>query len=217
MLKRNSVVDQSWGMKELAFFKKLKTPYAIQTFLDSIPYSAESRYRSPRSVIHDRKAHCFDGALFAAAALRMNGDPPIIVDMQSVRDDDHVIAIFRRHGRVGAIAKSNFTGLRFREPVYRNIHELVMSYFESFYNMDREKSLRQYSTPLNLALFDRFGWMFHDDPLDRIVDRLNTNRIHRLMTRAMIRRLSPVDSRTYRTGLVGANRAGIYYPNKKTP
>ncbi len=204
-----------WTKGELAFFHKLKSPIAIQEFLDTIPYSTESRYRSPRSVIRDQRAHCYDGALFAAAALRMIGYPPVIVDMQSVRDDDHVMAIFRRHGRIGALAKSNFTGLRFREPIYRDIRELVMSYFESFYNMDREKSLRQYTDPVDLTSFDKYQWMFEDAPLDSIVDRLNTMRVHKLMTPAMIRSLLPVDSRTYKTGLVGANRAGIYFPRKK--
>ncbi len=214
MRRISHTLNGQWTEKELAFFRLLKSPYAIQEFLDSIPYSAESRYRSPRSVIRDRKAHCYDGALFAAAALRMIGNPPIIVDMQSIRDDDHVIAIFRRHGRVGAIAKSNFTGLRFREPVYRDIRELVMSYFESFYNMDREKSLRQYSDPLNLTSFDKDQWMIQDVTLDRIVDRLNSMRVHKLITPAMIRSLVPVDLRTYKTGLVGAKRNGIYYPKK---
>jgi hypothetical protein len=135
--------------------------------------------------------------------------------MQSVRDDDHVIAVFYRRGRIGAIAKSNFTGLRFREPVYRDIRELVMSYFESFYNMDREKSLRQYTDPLDLSSFDRYNWMFQDEHLDRIVDRLNSVRVHPLMTNAMVRSLAPVDTRTFNTGLVGARRAGIYFPSKK--
>jgi hypothetical protein len=215
MQKKTRIWNGQWTTEELALFRTLQSPSAIQNFLDSISYSAESRYRSPRSVLHDRKAHCYDGALFAAAALRMIGYPPVIVDMQSVRDDDHVIAVFYRRGRVGAIAKSNFSGLRFREPIYRDIRELVMSYFESFYNMIREKSLRQYTDPLDLSSFDRYCWMFQDEHLDRIVDRLNSMRVHALMTDAMVRLLAPVDTRTFKTGLIGAMRAGIYYPKEK--
>lgn len=216
MQKISRICNGQWTTEELTLFRVLKNPAAIQDFLDTIPYSAQSQYRSPRSVLHDRKAHCYDGALFAAASLRMIGYPPVIVDMQSVRDDDHVIAIFKYRGRVGAIAKSNFTGLRFREPIYRDIRELVMSYFESFYNMNHEKSLRQYTDPLNLSSFDKYRWMFLDEHLDRIVDRLNSMRVHKIMTNTMIRSLTPVDSRTFKTGLIGANRAGIYFPHKKT-
>ena len=118
---------------ELQLFVKLKTPFKVQEFLDSIPYSDEERYRCPRSVLQDRKAHCYDGAVFAAAALRMIGYPPLLVDMlPNNRDDDHILAVFRRKKRWGAVAKSNFSGLRFREPVYRGLHELIMSYFESY-------------------------------------------------------------------------------------
>src|SRR5512141_1033501 len=125
----------------------LPAPEAIQRFLDETPYSSEGRYRCPRSVLRDRRAHCLDGALLAAWALRRLGDPPLIVDLRAVRDDDHVITIFRRRGRIGAIAKSNVVGLRFREPVYRSLRELVMSYFELYYNTDGEKTLRSYSVP----------------------------------------------------------------------
>ena len=215
MHKKSRKYNGLWTKEELTIFRTLRSPAAIQCFLESIPYSSESRYRSPRSVLYDRKAHCYDGALFAAASLRMIGYPPVIVDMQSVHDDDHVIAIFRSHGRVGAIAKSNFAGLRFREPVYRTIRELVMSYFESFYNMNREKSLRRYTDPLDLSSFDSDGWMVQNERLDRIVDRLNTMRTHPLMTDTMVRSLHPVDTRTFKSGLFGANHAGIYYPKKK--
>lgn len=204
-----------WTKQELSILRNLKNPASIQSFLDSIPYSSESKYRSPRSVLRDKKAHCYDGALLAAAALRIIGYPPLIVDMQSVRDDDHVIAVFHSHGRMGSIAKSNFTGLRFREPVYRDIRELVMSYFESFYNMSHEKTLRCHTDPLDLTRFDKYEWMIRDEHLDRIVDMLNSMRTHSLLTKSMVRSLLPVDRRTFNAGLLGANHAGIYNPKKK--
>jgi len=201
-----------WTKSEKKVLSTLTSPVKIQAFLDTLEYSAESRYRSPRSVLRDRIAHCYDGAVFAAMALRRIGCPPIIVDMDAVRDDDHVIALFKRHGRFGAIAKSNFVGLRYREPVYTSLRELVMSYFESFYNIDYEKTLRQYTHPLNLSAFDELGWMISDAALDVIADKLSNIRIYKIMDAAIARSLSPVDKRTYDAGMLGVNKAGLYKP-----
>ena len=118
-----------------AVARVLKTPAAIQAFLDETPYSAENRYRCPLSVVRDRKAHCFDGAVFAAAMLRRLGHPPLIVDLlPNERDDDHMLALFRVDGLLGAVAKSNFSGLRYREPICRSLRELILSYFEDYFN-----------------------------------------------------------------------------------
>jgi hypothetical protein len=122
----------------LKLLRKLSTPEKIQKFLDDLPYNKEREgetCRSPRLVIEHNTAHCFEAALFAAAALRANGRPPLILDLASVRDDDHVIAIYRYNDCWGAIAKSNYAGLRFRSPVYRTLRELALSYFEHYYNL----------------------------------------------------------------------------------
>lgn len=210
--KRSPDSGVGWTESELRLLSSLSSPNKIQVFLDTLEYSAESRYRSPQSVLRDRKAHCYDGAVFAAMALRRLGHLPLIVDMDAVRDDDHVIAIFKRHGRFGAIAKSNFVGLRYREPVYISLRELVMSYFESFYNIDYEKTLRQYTRPLNLSTFDVLNWMSSDVALDVIADKLNDIRVYKILTAAMERSLSPVDKRTYDAGMLGLKRAGLYKP-----
>ena len=110
-------------------------------------------------MLRDRVAHCMEGALFGAAALAFHGFPPLLLDLEAVRDDDHVLAVFRERGHWGAIAKSNYAGLRFREPVYRTLRELAMSYFEHYFNLAGEKTLRAYSRPVNLARFDGIGWM----------------------------------------------------------
>jgi hypothetical protein len=201
-----------WTSPELRVLSTLTSPVEIQEFLDTLEYSAESRYRSPRTVLRDRTAHCYDGAVFAAMALRRLGYPPLIVDMDAVRDDDHVIALFKRHGRFGAIAKSNFVGLRYREPVYASLRELVMSYFESFYNVDYEKTLRQYTRPLNLSAYDKLAWTTSDSALDVIGDALSNIRIYKIIDAAMARSLSPVDKRTYDAGMLGVNKAGLYKP-----
>jgi hypothetical protein len=129
----------------------LDSPAAIQAFLDDIPYSTDDFYRCPLRVLRERTAHCFDGALFGAAALRRLGYPPLILDMLAERDDEHLLALYRVDSHWGAVAKSNFAGLRFREPVYRSLRELVMSYFEDYFNADGEKTLRGYTVPLDLS------------------------------------------------------------------
>lgn len=197
-----------WSKSELKLLRSFISPFKIQEYLDQIDYSAESRYRSPRTVLRDRKAHCFDGAVFAAAMLKRLGYPPLIVDMQAVRDDDHVIAIFKRNGKIGAVAKSNFAGLRFREPIYRNVRELVMSYFPSFYNMNKEYSLRQFTVPLHLGRYKNFE--FDDEVMEEIGLKLSYIPVTKLMTPSEIRSLQKVDQRTFKAGMIGAVKKGIY-------
>lgn len=203
-------IHSDWTTQERKTIRTLTTPYKIQLFLDRTRYSSESHYRSPRSVLRDKKAHCFDGAVFAAAMLRHIGFKPLIVDMQAVRDDDHVIAIFKKNGCFGAIAKSNFAGLRFREPIYRTVRELVLSYFELFYNVDKEKTLRQFSVPLNLSPYKNFE--FDDETMEAIGLKLSYLPVTKLMTAVQIRSLQRVDERSYKSGLMGANVKGLYKP-----
>jgi hypothetical protein len=134
MMAARKAFEQALTKSEKREWTRLTSPRRIQDFLDGIPYRSESGYRCPLRVFREQTAHCFDGALFGAAAMRRLGYPPLIVNMlANDQDDDHMLALYRRNGHWGAIAKSNFAGLRFREPVYRNLHELVMSYFEQFY------------------------------------------------------------------------------------
>jgi hypothetical protein len=208
--------EQMLNKAEYKFLKTLANPARIQAFLDEIPYSTEHVYRCPLRVLRERIAHCFDGALFAVTALRRLGYPPLILEMvPNGRDDDHLLALYKRNEHWGAVAKSNFVGLRFREPVYRNLRELVMSYFEQFYNVGREKTLRSYSPPLNLKAFDRWSWMTSDDSLERIAQRLDGVRKIPLLTEPMISNLSSVGERSYRAGLFGSNEAGLFKPNRK--
>jgi hypothetical protein len=195
--------------RERAALARLTGPERIQRFLDVIPYSADPLYRSPRSVLRDRTAHCFDGALFAAAALMRLGYPPLLLDLRAVRDDDHVLAIFRRGRHLGAIAKSNFVGLRFREPIFRTLRELALSYFEAYYNLQREKTLRSYSTLDDLRAL-RFDWTTRDERLEEVAARLDSSRHFPLLDAAMTRALLPVDDRSYRAGMLGTRAAGLY-------
>jgi hypothetical protein len=203
-----------WTRTELAVFDRLTDPPRIQRFLDRLPYSADPVYRCPRSVLRDRRAHCFDGALFAAAALRRLGHPPSLVDMRAVHDDDHIIAIFRRGEYIGAVAQSNFVGLRYREPVFRTLRELVLSYFEDFFNVDREKTLRSYSKPIDLSRFDALSWETSDKGLDKIASSLDGVRHFPLLSKRQAESLSKLDERSYRAGMLGINRAGLYKPKR---
>jgi hypothetical protein len=208
--------DQALMRSERRIISQLNTPIRIQAFLDKLPYCVEKGYRCPLRVLREHTADCFDGALFGAAALRRLGNPPLILNMiANNEDDDHILALYKRDGYWGALAKSNFAGLRFREPIYRTLRELVMSYFEQFYNVERKKTLRSYTAPLHLKAFDKFNWMTSDELLDRIENRLDEIRKMPLLTRRLIAGLSLIDERSYRAGLVGTNRAGLYQPDKR--
>lgn len=203
---------ESWTKAERALLGTLKSPARIQDWLDGLVYRAEERAACPRRVMVERRAHCFDGALFAAAALRELGHPPRLLDLWAVRDDDHVLAVWTKNGHWGAVAKSNFVGLRYREPVYRTLRELVMSYFEDYFNTEGERTLRAYSGLLGLRQFDRTGWMFRDEPLPMISDRLDALVHRRLLTKEMERRLVTVDRRSMDAGMLGTLPEGLYRP-----
>ncbi len=187
---------------------RLTTPAKIQQFLDQeIGYNQEPQGAtcySPSMVLRDRIAHCMEGALLAAMALRRLGYPPLLVDLEAVRDSDHVLAVYRVEGHWGAIAKSDYAGLRSREPVYATIRELAMSYFEHYYNAAGEKTLRAYSRPVNLARFDRtIKWMTTLDEVWDIPGHLCVIPHTRILTQPMERRLARMDQRLYQAGRVG--------------
>ena len=154
--------------QEYGFLKTLSFPARIQDFLDKLPYNLKENpdtCYSPRKVLEFKTANCREGAIFAAAALRVNGHESLMVDLVAVpdKDDDHELAVFKKNRLWGAIAKSKFTGLQFRDPVYRTIRELVMSYFDDYYNEQGEKSLKSYSMPVNLNMFDDKNWMTSEE------------------------------------------------------
>lgn len=192
--------------------KPLDSPVKIQEFLDSVPYNSTKRTLSPLLVMKERMAHCMDGGMFAAAALRRLGYPPLIVDLSAENDDDHIIAVFREGGCWGAVAKSNTTVLRFREPVYRTLRELAMSYFDLYYNLNGQKTLRSYSRTIDLSKFDDRDWEITDEDLEYIGDHTYTVRHYPLITPAQTRKLSDVPKYLYDAGFAGADINGLYKP-----
>jgi hypothetical protein len=193
----------SFSPAELRKLRSLKTPHGIQRYLDDMPYHLADTAWSPRRVLREETSHCFEGAMLAAAALRVNGYPPLIFDLEAEKDPDHVVAIYRVDGHWGAIAKSNYTGCRYREPVYRSLRELALSYFEGYFNLRRERSLRTFSHPVNMARFDDRHWMITDEPLWFVAEHLFSIRHYPLISPAQARRLHRLDDRSFRAGCLG--------------
>jgi hypothetical protein len=188
---------------ELRALKALKSPAGIQQFLDSIPYHLAGTAWSPRKVLREKTAHCLEGAVFAAAGLRILGFPPLILDLEADQDTDHVLAVFKLRGHWGAIAKSNFAGCRYREPVYRTLRELALSYFHVYFNLRGERTLRRYSQPVNLARFDRRHWMTTEKPIWFVGEYLCDIPHLPLLKRGLEKHLTRIDRRTWRSEMVG--------------
>jgi len=193
----------SFTPAELRKLRSLKSPYGIQRLLDDMPYHLEDTAWSPRRVLRENTSHCLEGAIFAAAALRANGFPPLLLDLEAEEDTDHVLAIYRVDGHWGAVAKSNYTGCRYREPVYRSLRELAMSYFNLYFNMRRERTLRTFSRPVNLARFDSEHWMTTEEPIWFIPNYLCEIFHYKLLRPEMIKRLRRVDERLFQAECVG--------------
>jgi len=201
-----------WTPAERKILSALDTPTKIQRWLNGIAYDPEPGTASPRVVMRERKANCFEGALFAAAAFRFHGRPPLVVDMRSWNDDDHVLAVFRERCGWGCVAKSNFTVLRFREPIYRTIRELMLSYFDVYFNAIGQKTLRGYSVPFDLSRFDAQGWMITEEDISDLGDALDRARHFRMLTPAQIRALQITDPDLVKAGLMGSKAEGLFKP-----
>jgi hypothetical protein len=205
-------VTQEWTKGEISLLKRHSSPERAQDLLDSLSYRCEDGHLSARAPLRDRRAHCFDGALLAAAALSRGDLQPMLVDLCAERDDDHILCVYRWRGCWGAVAKSNFPGLRFREPIFKNVRELVLSYFELYFNMQREKSLRAFSKPLKLPSRRTLDWECDDRAGDLVVRLLNKQPHYQLIERHHAKRLRNVDKRFYSSQLLGVNQKGVYRP-----
>src|SRR5438876_11653445 len=200
---RMSGVNHGFTPTELRTLRALRTPYGVQRFLDDMPYHLGTTAWSPRRVLRERTAHCLEAAIFAAAALRVLGFPPLILDLEAEHDTDHVIAVFKERGYWGAVAKSNYNGLAYREPIHRTLRELVMSYFYAYFNLRRERTLRTFSRPVNLARFDDLDWMTTEKEVWFIPEYLLTISHTPLLRPWMAKRLTRLDKRSFEAGPVG--------------
>ena len=186
--------------------RSLNTPIKIQKFVDALTYQYADTAGSPQRVLRERKGHCLEGALLAAAALRVNGYPPLLVDLEAVHDDDHVLAVYRQGKLWGSIAKSNFAGLRFRAPVYRTLRELALSYFDHYYNLRGERTLRAYSVPVNLTRLDKLHWMTAEEDVWCVPEALIAARHYPLFPHRVAQTLPRLDRRSFEAGMHGFTR-----------
>ena len=180
---------------ECSVFKKLSSPQKIQDFLDSLPINFEmsgETYMSPRRVLAARTAHCFEGAVFAAAALAFNGQRPLLMDIQTSRtDDDHVVALFKESGYWGAISKTNHAILRYRDPIYRTVRELALSYVNEYIDDARRKSMRAYSAPFDLRRYEPEKWITAGEDLDFLAEALDSSRHFPIAPKKILSHLRP--------------------------
>ncbi len=196
----------SFNKAELAQISKLDTPAKVQDLLNSLKFNFEKHgetLKSPLFTLREGNAHCMEGALLGAYVLSLNGFPPLIMHLQSTKEDyDHVIAPFKKDGLWGALSKTNHAVLRYREPVYRNIRELVMSYFhEYFLNSNGAKTLRRYSVPLNLNTFEK-DWPILDGNLWAIDEELDKIKHYDVLPKKLIKKLRPADDVEIQAGKV---------------
>ncbi len=157
--------------------------------------------------MQDGQAHCLDGGIFAALALWNTGFPPLLLDLvpDPGTDDDHVLALYKMDGLWGAIAKSNYPNLRFREPVYRSLRELCMTYFEHFYNLERRKTLRGYTRSFSLQQFRDANWMWDEEAVRVVTRRFYSLKSIPLISDKSAARLSIADERSYKSGTYGTD------------
>lgn len=183
-----------------AKFLSLDTPFAIQEYLDSMPYIGEERDRSPLHVMLDGQCHCLDGGFFAALALWQIGFKPLLIDLvpELGMDDDHVLALFQMDGRWGAVAKSNYVNLGFREPVHKDLRELVMTYFEHYVSVHQEKTLRGYTRLFDAARYTHLNWAWDEVGANQLYHRhFYGRRAIPLISPRMAERLHLVTDRVY--------------------
>jgi hypothetical protein len=195
--------------REFALLRRLDTPYKIQTYLLALKQNFEhdgESCRTVREVIRSGRAHCIEGAMLAAAALWVHGEPPLVLDMRAEHDFDHVVAIFKRNGCWGAISKTNGIGLRWRDPVYRSLRELAMSYFHEYYNGRSHKTLREYSVPYDLRRLDPSVWVTGKKDCWVVGEKLDEIRHFKLVSGHHLKAVTRRDPFERRIGVLGQYR-----------
>ena len=202
-----------WNSNERRILASLKTPGDIQDYLDRLAYDERGGARSPRRVMESGEAQCYSGALFAAAALRELGFPPRIMWMDAVEDDGHCVALYEIDGLWGSVAKSNFTGIRSREPVY-TYEALGLSYFDFFFNQFGKRSMRAFTVPIELEPFEKRNWRFDDGEMLYVDDAIDTAPRAWSLPDTAEKHLSRTGDAVMKAGLLGSNPEGLWRPDK---
>lgn len=199
-----------WTPIEKKFLRSLNTPDKIQIFLDQLTYNPENSVLSPRYVMLTNEGHCLEGCLLAAAALELQGVKPLMVDLRAYKDDDHVITVYKTKTGWGSISKSNTTLLAGREPFYRSIHELVMSYFSFYFNVAGNLSLYAYSEPINLNRYNHWDWRTTESNLEEMGLAFCDEIHYELASIGQLKKLSKVKDRVKDACFLGADPDGLY-------
>jgi hypothetical protein len=197
--------------KERRILRALRTPAHIQQFLDELPYDEKGGASSPRVVLRNNKAQCYSGALFACAALRELGYAPRIMWIDPVADDGHCLALYESGGLWGSVAKSNFTTIRSREPVYPYL-ALGLSYFDGYFNSSGKRTMRAFTVPIELEPFEPRGWRFGEDKLLYIDRAIDTAPRAWKLPRRSVKQVSPVSETIREAGMLGVNPEGLWKP-----
>ncbi|MBI2044722.1 hypothetical protein HYT23_01555 [Candidatus Pacearchaeota archaeon] len=191
--------------REIKLFERLNTPAKVQSFVNKLahhPNYNDQIFYSPRKVVAERIADCVDVSMFAAAAFRIHGERPLVMNLCATANDvDHFIALFMENGRWGAIGKSGFAFLEYREPIYKNLRELALSYFEGYFDRRGRKTLRGYSGQIDLSKFDRLNWMTSEEHLDSIVNGEHANMRYGLFDNKAANGFSRVSRKMHTTGI----------------
>ena len=201
----------NWTAKERRVLASLRTPARIQQFLDELPYDPRGGAVSPRGVLRNGKAQCYSGVLFACAALRELGHPPRMMWIDAVSDDGHALALYQIDGMWGSIAKSNFTTIRSREPIYTYL-ALGLSYFDGFFNQYGKRTMRAFTVPVELEPFESRGWRFDTGRLSYIDRAIDTAEREWVLPRKSVRHISKVSESLRKAGLLGARPEGLWRP-----
>ncbi|MFA5889258.1 MAG: hypothetical protein WCW47_03805 [Candidatus Paceibacterota bacterium] len=202
---------RDYTKEEIKLFRKLNTPKKIQdyTSLLKFDFGRDAKFSSPRVVIKNKKADCLEGALLAAAILEFHGHKPLILDLRSSHkpfDYDHTVAVFKQFGCFGAISKTNHAVLRYREPVYKTIRELVMSYFHEYFLNNGKKTLREYSKPLDLSIIKLVDWRTTEKDLWEIHEVLDKAKHYFVLSKKQIKNLRRADKVELEAGKVVVER-----------
>lgn len=199
-----------WTPSERKFLRSLKTPDHIQEYINQLVYNPTDHASSPRWVMITNEGHCFEGGLIAAAALEMNGHKPLMVDLIAENDDHHVITVYKTHTGWGSLSKSNTTLLAGRRPYYRNVRELVMSYFDFYFNLKGCLSLYGYSDPINLNKYNSWDWRTTDNDLMEMGVSFNDHVHYEIVPPHKIKKLKRVHPRIVDACFLGADPDGLY-------
>jgi hypothetical protein len=205
-------MKNSWTHSEIKLLKKLNSPYKIQDYIFHLKYNPDSSTASPRVVMERKSAHCFEGALLAAAALEFHGERPLILDLVAHNDDDHVITLYKYKNKWGALSKTNTTTAGMRLPVYKSVRELVMSYFDFYFNTKGDYSLHKYSTPINLNRLNHYHWRTTNKDLITMGYELNKFTHIEILSKKELAQFPRAYKKTVDGTFFKSMKSGLYQP-----